>query len=294
MPWPQGTPQWMITLLDKLSGSGTLHGLPPQVLAAIASNESGFENAGAGINSSGYGGYFGLGVNQKYPGGTITQSVMLTNSPTSFTKQAQVASSEVAYLDKTYAHGNLVQALADYVGGVTHPVYTGEAQIYTQTVLHGHGTNLGVGTGATPNTGTLTSYVQHQSTTQKNAVAAANLGGGTNILAQIDAFLNPGTTKGGFLSFLTVTHDVKTLALLILGRAMFSAFFLGITAIGFYMMVKGPVASVAGLLGGTVYEGKRIQQAGERNRQAAQRISIMETEANTRAAREARLGGTNP
>lgn len=139
---------------------------------------------------------------------------------------------------------------------------------------------------------TLTSYTQ--TTTKATAVKAAGLAGGTNILAQIDAFLNPGTTKGGFLSFLTVTHDVKTLALLILGRSLFSAFFLGVTAIGFYMMVRGPASAAVGFLGGTVYEGQRIRQAGVRNEQAAQRISILQQEASTRAAREVRLGGTNP
>lgn len=296
MAWPKGTPQWMVTLLGQMQTAGELHGVPPQALAAVADNESGYENAGAGVNSAGYGGYFGLGANQSYPGGGTTAgkagrpstAMLNTDSPTSFVSQAKMSSAEIAWLDKTYAQGNIVNALADYVGGPTHPVYAGEAQIYTQTVLGGNGQ-----AGGSANA-TLTSYVNKASGstattngTKQNTINAANLSGSASILAQIDAFLNPGTTKGGFLSFLTITGDVKALATMLFARGIFSLFFLGITAAGIYLMVKGPAAAGLSFASGTYFSGVRA-------RQADQRLNVMQQDASTRAARELRLGGTNP
>ena len=272
----------MINILDKMSSSNQLYGVPPQVLAAVASNESGYENAGAGVNSSGYGGYFGLGVGQPYPGGgpnqgqagSATRSLMLTNSPTSFQYQAKLSSAEIAWLDQTYAGGTMVKALEDYVGGPGNPTYAGEAQIYTQTVLGGHG-QAGGTPGGTPSggiSGTPSNYPQ-VTTTQLTAAKAQSLHGATAILTEIDAFLNPGTTKGGFLSFLTLTHDVKALATMLLARGLFSLFFLGVTATGIYFMIKGPAVA-------TAQTGANLYLSRER--------------AVTARMHEVRLGGTNP
>ena len=113
-------PSWEANQLNQLSSEGKLYGVSPRVLAVIDLAESGGEVRGAGVNSSGYGGYFGLGAGKHYPGGSIPRSEMLTNDPSSFQAQAEVAASEFAYLMKQY--GNPYSAEQAYQGGSTEGV----------------------------------------------------------------------------------------------------------------------------------------------------------------------------
>ncbi|HXQ58449.1 MAG TPA: hypothetical protein VN799_00075 [Acidimicrobiales bacterium] len=90
-------PAWQITSLQQLAAQGKLYGIPPQIIAVIADAEEPHNGGGVGINSSGYGGYFGLGTSA-YPGGSVTTAQLNDPSPASFAAQAQVAASLFASL----------------------------------------------------------------------------------------------------------------------------------------------------------------------------------------------------
>lgn len=112
MPYPTGEPTWQTSDLASLSSSGLLSGVNPDILGAIAQEESGFENNGAGVNSSGYGGYFGLSTSQ------VPTSTLETNSQTSFEQQAEIAAADFnSYLDET--GGNVASAESIYQTGKT-------------------------------------------------------------------------------------------------------------------------------------------------------------------------------
>lgn len=81
-----GIPQWEVDDLNAMSSKGELNGIPPYVLAGMAQNESGGEVNGAGVNSSGHGGYFGASTSQ------ISPSLLESASQSSFDSQAQTTS----------------------------------------------------------------------------------------------------------------------------------------------------------------------------------------------------------
>lgn len=120
MGYPSSQPGWQQQELNSLSAQGLLSGVNPLVLSGIGQNESGFEAAGAGINSSGYGGYYGLGQNSTYGFGgksfTETPALLLSNSQGSFDQQSEAAAAEVASLMAS-SGGSLQAALAKYTGG---------------------------------------------------------------------------------------------------------------------------------------------------------------------------------
>ena len=158
-----GIPAWEAQQLDSLAAAGLLHGVPPLALAAVAKNESGFEVAGAGVNSSGYGGYFGLGAGSAYPGGTPSRALLLTNSPASFDTQAEIASSLIAQ-GAAQAGGNVVEGVNYLNLGKTSGPLGADASIYAgylggppqargiSTQMGGPGGNAATGT---PSAGTV-------------------------------------------------------------------------------------------------------------------------------------------
>lgn len=111
-------PAWELADLDQLSSEGELSGLNPTVLGAIDQAES--SGNGGGINSEGYGGYFGLGVGKTYPGQTapVSSSLLSSVSPAAFIAQAQIAAAEFASLLKGTG-GNAEEAEQNYQGGGT-------------------------------------------------------------------------------------------------------------------------------------------------------------------------------
>lgn len=117
--YPSGMPAWEETDLNNLAAQGLLSGVSPLVLAGIAQNESGFENKGAGINSIGDGGFFGLQENGTYSyqgkSFTDTPSELLDPSSASFEQQAQTSALDIARL--LASKGSLQGALATYTGG---------------------------------------------------------------------------------------------------------------------------------------------------------------------------------
>jgi len=129
--WPP-IPAWEISSLQQLAAQNRLSGVPPQILAVIALAESGGEANGAGVNSSGYGGYFGLGTGT-YPGGAVTKTQLETNSPDSFAAQAVVAASAFAGMLQT-AGGNPVQAEQVYQTGKSTGTPSSGARLMSQYV----------------------------------------------------------------------------------------------------------------------------------------------------------------
>ncbi len=183
-----GMPAWEVTQLQSLSAQGLLHGVDPLALAAIAKNESGFEAAGPGINSSGYGGYFGLGAGSAYPGGTPSSSLLLTNSPASFDTQAQIASSLVAkgaYL----AGGSEVQGVNYLNLGKTSGPLGADASIYSSYL-----------NGTAPQLEAVSGQMGGPGGNAATGTSAANpTTGGHSWAYQLDQVLNPSASNAGFL-----------------------------------------------------------------------------------------------
>lgn len=110
-----GAQGWELDTLRSMSANGQLYDINPLILIGIAAEESGFEVNGAGYNSAGYGGYFGIGAN-KYPGGQVSVATLLTDSLASFEEQAVVAASAFAeYLAQN--GGDVVKAESEYQTG---------------------------------------------------------------------------------------------------------------------------------------------------------------------------------
>jgi hypothetical protein len=164
-PWPP-LPSWEIASLQDAATNGQLSGVPPQLIAVIASAES--SGKGGSINSKGYGGFFGLGVNKTYPGGMTTTAMLQGTDPQSFAEQAQIAASAFAsYLQTTGgnpvtaeqiyqtgsasgAPGEGAKLMAQYSGGSTVPLSSLTAAPATTssttcTPVIGEGGVLGVG-----------------------------------------------------------------------------------------------------------------------------------------------------
>lgn len=124
-----GAPAWEVTALQALSAKGLLNGIDPVALAAVAKNESGFEVNGAGVNGSGYGGYFGLGAGDTYPGGSPSDALLMTNDLASFDTQAEIASSLIAE-GASKAGGSQVEGVNYLNLGTTSGALGADASIY--------------------------------------------------------------------------------------------------------------------------------------------------------------------
>lgn len=107
-------PTWETQQLDQLAAADLLSGVSPVYLSLIDQAES--SGSGGGINSSGYGGFFGLGAGSSYPAGTPTPALLSDPSLESFDAQAVIAASSFAQgLSKT--GGNAIAAEGIYQTG---------------------------------------------------------------------------------------------------------------------------------------------------------------------------------
>jgi hypothetical protein len=84
-------PGWEWTEIQQLGQEGQLSGLNPLIIGGIDQAESSGDPGSP--NSSGYGGYFGLGAGKVYPGGSIPGADMGTNTPQELAAEAVVAAS---------------------------------------------------------------------------------------------------------------------------------------------------------------------------------------------------------
>ena len=112
-------PQWQINQLYKLGSQQALSGVDPSVMTGIDQAES--SGQGGAINSSGYGGYFGLGGPESggkgnYPGGQVTDAMLQDPGSTSFNQQAVISASSYAS-DLTATGGQIYPAEQAYQGG---------------------------------------------------------------------------------------------------------------------------------------------------------------------------------
>lgn len=117
LAWPKGFDPNQQAQLEQLSQQGLLSNIPPQIIAYIQQAESSFGyNAGGVINSSGFGGYFGLAKSQKYPAGSTTPALLHDTSPTGYAQQAIIAASAFAsYLNAN--NGDFIAAENTYQTG---------------------------------------------------------------------------------------------------------------------------------------------------------------------------------
>lgn len=155
-------PAWQANALNQLSQQGSLSGVNPAALAAIDVAESG--GKGGGINSSGYGGYFGLGANRGYgsSGQSVTTSQLQGTTTAAFVAQAEAAAAAFrSYLDQ--ANGNALRAETIYQNGPNTTGIYGEGVSVFQSLGLGpnsglsSGTVSGTGSSANPSTGSSSS-----------------------------------------------------------------------------------------------------------------------------------------
>jgi hypothetical protein len=155
--WPTiPVPAWEQQDLERLAQSNELSGVDPQVLAVMDQAESSGE--GGGINSAGYGGFFGLGANKTYPGGESTSTMLSDPSEASFISQAKIAASAFA----SYWTGNVETTENVYQSGQPNPGSLGEgaslmaAELPASVLGSTTAPTSATGTGATTGTGTGT------------------------------------------------------------------------------------------------------------------------------------------
>lgn len=111
-------PTWQQQALAQLSAEGLLSGVSPVYLAVIDQAES--SGQGGGLNSAGYGGFFGLGAGSTYPAGPSSATLLTDPSAQSFDEQAILAASSFAS-DLSQAGGNPIAAEGIYQTGSATP-----------------------------------------------------------------------------------------------------------------------------------------------------------------------------
>lgn len=275
MAWPP-IPTWEQQLLEQLSQQGSLSGVNPQDLAAIDLAES--SGSGGGVNSEGYGGWFGLGYNTTYPGGgSLSEGELTSTTQTAFEKQAEIAAAEFASLLSSHG-GDPIAAEQAYQGGGTEG-----SSIFQQ---YGLGGGQAFGSPTAPNvTGvgnavlTSASATNSTSPSDTTSTSTASLGTFGKVLAELDSFLNP-AVGGGPLDLLGIT-GLSTLdsdILRVITRGFMGLVGVGVIFVGFYMIVRQTGA------GGIIGIAER-QQTEARQRSA---LDVREYEAETARSREAR------
>ena len=103
----------MRTALDTLAAQGRLHGVAPQVLAAMSWYTSQCGIHGLGINGTGFGGFFGQHVTWPYPSRPQGFSAQELTTPTTFITQVTVAAATLV----SYREPTLGAALSTYARG---------------------------------------------------------------------------------------------------------------------------------------------------------------------------------
>lgn len=216
-------PQWQIDELKKLQASNKLYGVIPQILAGIDLAESG--GSGGAINSSGYGGYYGLGVGDTYfsgqPGGPVTSNLLHGTDVSSFDVQTVIAAGEFARLLQSNSN-DPYKAEKAYQGGSTEgeQVFASlgiSPQDIPTSIPTGSGSSGGAGKGGSggssgkkPETtfgkvlGTLDSWLNPDAPSALNNIETLGLSNLQNMAIQIFArgafaLLSAGVILGGVL-----------------------------------------------------------------------------------------------
>lgn len=238
-------PQWEADQLASLAAAGQLSGLDPNILAAIDSAES--SGQGGSINSSGFGGYFGLQAGGSYPAGTATTTMLQGTNATAFDQQAVLSASDFNNM-LIKAQGNLAQAEYWYQNGP----------------------NAGkIGSG-----GTMEGVkVFNQLGVTGTAVPGKTLGGGplatqgasgafASFLQQLDGFLNPTVSNFNIPLVGSALNGTSGVLLEVVDRGLGISF--GIILI--YLGIKMVGGMDGGGIGGVLNPVSRIVYAKERTK----------------------------
>lgn len=265
--WPANFPTWFKTELETLAAGHQL-AIPPTQLAPVQW-QSGFApkvTGAAAVNSSGYGGYFGLhyatpsgaGSYRGPTGNTfsVTLTTLRTGGVQSYRNQAIVASKAYAgYEEQTHT-----TILGAYAKGTSSGGAVSEANIYRSTVQGG------------PKSTTPKYPFQNPITpkTGKPTKGAAIAGEGVSnaVLAALTNFLNPSNTTTGLKGFLV--GDVASALKLIAFRGVGFVIFGVVLGYGIHLIIRGP-SQRSTVIGSYIRLG-----------QASRRLDIASYEAETR------------
>jgi hypothetical protein len=241
-------PAWEVSLLNQLGSQGSLSGVPPYALAGIAENESGGEVKGAGIASSGDGGYFGNSETE------IPSSTLLTSSSSSFVAQAEKTASMLAGYDQP---AGLLADVATYnIGGGGYAAGGWQASADAVDV---NALSSGTLAGTAPVGLSLANDAQAAQAAADTGGASAGGGTPTSGSAPTPAVdTSVFSTIGGDLFNLfggsAITTDVTKAGIVIVGvLAGFALFVLGV-----YKTVSPAIKSAAGPVA-----GRALQEAPE-------------------------------
>lgn len=297
MPWPSGQPPWQVKDLQNLASSGQLSGVNPLVLAGIAQEESGFEVAGAGYNSSGYGGFYGLGTSP-YAGGNQESVASLKDpSEASFLHQSITAAAAFnSYMQQAVSEGytgnditNRAESIFQRGGGIPGIESGGGVALVDQAL--GTGSN----TGGTTTQGTAASgaTLSNINSTGQQGGQGQNSGtalpGVAGILQQLNELMNP-TAIGGWTSVLSLgTANVAQVIELVAVRGAFAIAFGVIAYVGLKQITGGAGTSVN--IPNPIDEYRKSQRnelsqqrIDAHNRATEQRATSAQTRADTAAS----------
>lgn len=194
LPAKANIPAWQNQMLNSLAQQGQLSGVPPQVLASIVQAES--SGKGGGINSAGYGGYFGLSPNTAY-GPTklsVSNATLQSTTPQAFAQQAIVAAAAFANLLHN-AKGNVYAAEAAYQTGSYSAGVTNGVKVFQGNGVPSSLSLTGVGGSSTP--ADLTGAALQSN----GAAPVTSSSAGLNWLQQYANLMSP--ASGGILGMFT-------------------------------------------------------------------------------------------
>jgi hypothetical protein len=207
-------PGWESQQLDALASANKLYGVPPDILGAIDQAES--SGSGGAINSSGYGGFFGLGAGGSYPAGTASAALLQDTSPAGFDTQAQLAASLFSQLLQSEGGNPYLAEAAYQIGGNNPPsvlaayAKTGEGpSVFAQA---GIPASVGAATSATGATAQTTSSVS-------GAVGQAAVGAipAAGSALSIAGALTGSWSKDALSIGLTIVFTLSGLGLIVVG-----------------------------------------------------------------------------
>lgn len=268
-------PGWEQTQLLDLYNAGDLGKLNPLYLGLIDSAESSGQGS-TFLNSSGYGGFFGLSTGKYATSGipndpgSVPLTTLTSTDPASFDQQAVVAAGFFQSLMNEFG-GNPVRAEAAYQNGPGGSASSPGATLFAQA--------LGGNTPPQLTAGGVTGAPASGATTNVNTITLSGVGGALQALNKV---LNPtpagNSILGSLLGPLTgVATDAQNIAVNVEGlivRGLFAIAFVGV----FYFGLKYLGSGSGGSRGGGYNLDKAIDDIQSQSQlgQSQQRIELQQ------------------
>lgn len=284
-------PAWELQQINLLSAQNELDSVDPSIIASIDQAES--SGQGGAINSSGFGGYFGLGAGSNYPGGTASAGLLQSTTPTAFDTQAQLAASEFAKLLNENT-GNVYASENEYQGNP--PNAQGEGvQVFAQNNVPLYD-NVPLPTGAS-----TTSVIAEPATSQSNtalssltnavshAQSVSPKDGLGKVLLALDGYMNPQVNPVSSILSLGLSN-IEAEIIMIFSRLVGVGIGLGLMAIGAYLGFVQPIGGATGILS-QVNQRSRISNTRQRNLLTQQQNEQRASSANSMAEYREKLLG---